>query len=123
MSTLHSAERIGEAWRMHREGNHTDAIRTFKEIIQNAPESVDAYYGLGLSYKATNDNASAADAFQKALDYAQKALSGVKQQSSADGHHGSNDLDTSEDDRYMMLSRMIRQRLEDVGVTSTGSAS
>lgn len=123
MSTLHSAERIGEAWRMHREGNNADAIRIFKEIIQTAPESVDAHYGIGLCYKATKDNAAAADAFQKALDYATSALSAVKKASSADGHHGSNDLDTSEDDRFMMLTRMIRQRLEDVGVSTSGSTT
>ena len=46
MSTLHSSERIGEAWRMHRDGNNDQAIKIFKEIIQTAPESVDAYYGL-----------------------------------------------------------------------------
>lgn len=116
MSTLHSSERIGEAWRMHREGNNDKAISIFQEIIKNAPENVDAYYGLGLAYKATKDMASAADAFQKALDLAQVAFNAVKTTSQAEGHHGQNDLDTNEDDRFMMLTRMLKQRLEDVGV-------
>lgn len=119
MSTLHSSERIGEAWRLHRDGNNDQAITIFKEIIQNAPESVDAHYGLGLAYKATNDMASAADAFQKALDLAQSAYTAIQTASQADGHHGTNDLDTSEDDRFMMLSRMLKQRLHDVGVDSS----
>lgn len=121
MSTLHSAERIGEAWRLHRDGNNEQSIKIFKEIIQTSPENVDAHYGLGLAYKATNDSASAADAFQKALELAQKAYNAVKTTSEADGHHGLNDLDTSEDDRYMMLSRMLKQRLEDVGVDKPSS--
>jgi len=118
MSTLHSSERIGEAWRMHRDGNNDQAIKIFKEIIQKSPDSVDAHYGLGLSYKAMGDNASAADSFQKALDLAQNAFNAVQTTSSAEGHHGTNDLDTSEDDRFMMLTRMLKQRLEDVGVES-----
>ena len=121
MSTLHSSERIGEAWRLHRDGNNDQAISIFKEIIKSAPENVDAHYGLGLCYKATNDMASAADAFQKALTLAQAALGAVQTASQADGHHGQNDLDTNEDDRFMMLSRMLKQRLEDVGVTDTSS--
>lgn len=116
MSTLHSSERIGEAWRMHRDGNNDQAITVFKEIIQTAPENVDAHYGLGLCYKSSGDNASAADAFQKAYGLATKALEAARTTSGADGHHGGNDLDSTEDDRYMMLSRMLKQRLEDVGV-------
>ena len=121
MSTLHSTERIGEAWRNHRDGNNDKAITIFKEIIQKTPENVDAHYGLGLAYKATNDNASAADAFQKALGFAQNALSAVKTAAGAEGYHGSNDLDTSEDDRFMMLSNMLKQRLADVGVSDSAS--
>jgi len=121
MSTLHNTERIGEAWRLHRDGNNDQAIKIFKEIIQKAPESVDAHYGLGLAYKATNDNASAADAFQKALQLAQSAFKAVNTTSNADGHHGSNDLDTNEDDRFMMLTRMLKQRLADVGVEESSS--
>lgn len=121
MSTLHSSERIGEAWRLHRDGNQKQAITIFKEIIQKTPENVDAHYGLGLCHKASNDMASAADAFKKALDFAQKAVSAVKTTSEAEGHHGSNDLDTSEDDRFMMLSNMLKQRLADVGVSDSAS--
>lgn len=121
MSTLHSSERIGEAWRHHRDGNNDQAITIFKEIIQKAPKNVDAHYGLGLAYKATNDMASAADAFQNALDCAQSALGGIKTTSAAEGHHGKTDLDTSEDDRFMMLSNMLKQRLADVGVSDSTS--
>lgn len=121
MATMHSSERIGEAWRLHRDGNNAEAIRVFKEIIQKAPESVDAHYGLGLAYKASNDNASAADAFQKALSLAQDAYKAVRTTSGAEGNAAVNDLNTIEDDRFMMLTRMLRQRLADVGVNTNNT--
>lgn len=121
MSTLHSSERIGEAWRFHRDGNNEQAITIFKDIIQTAPENVDALYGLGLAYKASNDMASAADAFQTALKIAEKAFNANKTTSEAEGHHGTNDLDTNEDDRFMMLTRMLKQRLADIGVSDSAS--
>jgi tetratricopeptide (TPR) repeat protein len=121
MSTFHSSERLGEAWRHHRDGNNEQAITIFKDIIHMAPENVDAHYGLGLSYKASSDMASAADAFQKALNFAEHAYNAVKTTSEAEGHHGANDLDTSDDDRFMMLSKMLKQRLEDVGVSESAS--
>lgn len=116
MSTLHSSERISEAWRLHRDGQNKSAIDIFQDIIGTAPENVDAYYGLGLAYKAAGDIASAADAFQTGLGYAEQALSAVQLTSHVEGHHGANNLDTHDDDRFMMLTRMLKQRLGDVGV-------
>lgn len=116
MSTLHSSERISEAWRLHRDGQNKSAIDIFQDIIGTAPENVDAYYGLGLAYKAVGDIASAADAFQTGLGYAEQALNAVQLTSHVDGHHGANNLDTHDDDRFMMLTRMLKQRLDDVGV-------
>lgn len=121
MATMHSAERIGEAWRLHRDGNNAEAIRVFKEVIQKSPENVDAHYGLGLAYKASNDNASAADAFQKSLTLAEEVYKALRTASHAEGNTGSNDLNTSEDDRFMMLTRMLRQRLADVGVNTNNN--
>ena len=118
MSTLPNSERIGKAWRLHRDGNNSDAIGAFEEIIAISPESVDAHYGLGLVNKALGDSASAAAAFQQALDKVQEALSAIQTASSAEGHHGANDLDTNYDDRYMMLTRMITQRLDELAAAS-----
>ena len=115
MSTLHSTERIGEAWRLHRNADNEGAIQIFQEIISTSPENVDAYYGLGLAYKASGNIAAATAAFRQALDYAQQANQAIQITSKAEGHHGTNDLDTSEDDRFMMLSRMLSQRLEELG--------
>ena len=119
MSTLPTAEKIGRAWRMHRDGDNRGAIGAFEEVIAASPDSVDAHYGMGLAHKATGDSAAAAASFQRALSIAEQALSAVQVASHAEGQHGANDLETNIDDRYMMLTRMLKQRIEDVGgVTS-----
>lgn len=118
MSTLPSAEKIGRAWRLHRNGDNQGAIRLFEEVIAASPESVDAHYGMGLAFKSMGDKQSAAGSFQQALSVTEQALSAVQLTSHAEGQHGANDLETNIDDRYMMLTRMLKQRLEDVGGTA-----
>lgn len=119
MSTLPSAEKIGRAWRLHREGDNHGALRLFEEVLAASPDSVDAHYGMGLAYKAGGELASAADSFQQALSVTEQALSAVQLTSHAEGQHGDNDLETNFDDRYMMLTRMLKQRIEDVGGASS----
>lgn len=118
MSTLPSAEKIGRAWRLHRDGDNQGAIRLFEEVIAASPESVDAHYGMGLAHKALGDKQSAAGSFQQALSVTEQALSAVQITSHAEGQHGANDLETNIDDRYMMLTRMLKQRIDDVGGTA-----
>lgn len=115
MSSMASAERVGQAWRLHREGDNHGAISMFESIISGNPDNVDALYGLGLAQKATGDLNAAADAFSRALEKTEIALSAVKTASQAEGNLGDNDLESNFDDRYMMLTRMLSQRLEDVG--------
>ena len=119
MSAMSSAEKIGQAWRLHRDGDNNGAIRIFDSIISANPENVDAQYGLGLAYKAMGNDSDAADAFRQALDNTERALAAIQTASHVEGHLGDNDLDTSFDDRYMMLTRMLTQRLEDVGGATT----
>ncbi len=114
MSTLPSTEKIGRAWRMHRDGDNGGAARLFDEVIAASPDSVDAHYGMGLARKASGDIDAARGAFQQALAITEGALSAVQTAAQAEGQHGANDLDTNIDDRYMMLTRMIRQRIDDL---------
>ena len=114
MSTLPITEKIGEAWRLHRDGNNDGAVRMFQDLISTHPENVDAYYGLGLAYKANGDRAKATASFKQALEITEQALSAVQKASQAEGHASGNDLETNIDDRYMMLTRMLKQRLEDL---------
>jgi tetratricopeptide (TPR) repeat protein len=92
------ATQIGQAWRSHREGNNEAAIEQFGRILRTTPDSIDANYGLGLANRALGNHAAATEAFQRALDMTDRA-----------------EATSQEDrDRYMMLSRMTRQRLEEV---------
>lgn len=117
MSTMSTAERIGSAWRLHRDGDNQGAIRLFEEIIRSGPDSVDAHYGLGLAHKALGGNEAAATAFAGALgiiEAAQSADADAAVAAEAAGDNGPNS-----EDRYMMLTRMLKQRLEDVGAATS----
>jgi len=112
---MHSEERIGEAWQQHRAGNNVKAIEMFQEILNRTPNNLDALYGMGLARRANKQKDEAIKVFKQAHDLAQAALSAVDTASAVDGHVGSNDLGTYEDDRFLMLSRMIKQRLAELG--------
>ena len=118
MASLPSAEKIGRAWRLHRDGDNGGALRLFEEVVSTSPDSVDAHYGMGLAHKASGDNSAAAASFQRALTVTEQALAAVQATAQAEGQHGANDLETNIDDRYMMLTRMLKQRIEDVGGAS-----
>ena len=118
MSAMPSAEKIGQAWRLHREGDSRGAIDLFNSIVAANPANVDAHYGLGLAHKSLGDKAAAAAAFQQALSNTEQALEAVRTASHVEGHLGDNDLDSNFDDRYMMLTRMLNQRLEDLGAAT-----
>ena len=111
MQGSHRDTHIGEAWGKLREGQSDGAIAGFEKVLQSAPNNVDAYYGLGLALRAKGQEADAIEAFQKAKEHAATLLEAIRSQVGAE-----NSLETTEDDRYMMLSRMIRQRLVELGV-------
>lgn len=114
MATMASAEQVGRAWRLHRDGDNAGAIGMFESILAANPDHVDALYGLGLAQRAAGDPYAAADAFRQALRAAEEALAAVKTTAQTEGNLGDNDLGSNIDDRYMMLTRMISQRLEDL---------
>ncbi|MCU0513499.1 MAG: tetratricopeptide repeat protein [Anaerolineae bacterium] len=118
-TTMVTDERIAEAWKLHRSNDHKGAIKAFEDILRKSPEHADAYYGLGLAQKALNDKTAATRSFQECLRLARKALDAVKLEARIEGQHGSNNLNSYDDDRYMMLSRMIHQRLYEMGAATT----
>ncbi|MYD08429.1 MAG: tetratricopeptide repeat protein [Chloroflexi bacterium] len=118
MSAMPSAEKIGQAWRLLREGDSGSAIDMFNSIVAANPANVDAHYGLGLAHKALGEKAAAIAAFQQALSNTEQALEAVQTASHVEGNLGDNDLESNFDDRYMMLTRMISQRLEDLGAAT-----
>jgi tetratricopeptide (TPR) repeat protein len=100
---------IGKAWGLHREGRNTESIREFQQVLTAAPESVDAHYGLGLALRANGQYDAAEETFRQAL-----TLTKNRQDSLRKSDKNENDLSRNEDDRYMMLTRMIAQRIEEV---------
>jgi len=99
---------IGDAWELHRKGDQAAAQRLFEDVLQRDAESVDAHYGLGLVKRASGDKTGAHTAFESSRNLATSALEALR------AGRGSNDLSTTKDDRYMMLLRMIDQRLAEV---------
>jgi len=98
MANESTSAQIGQAWRSHREGSNDTAIDQFGRILRSTPDSIDANYGLGLANKALGNKSGAVEAFQRALDLTGKVEP------------------TGEEERarYMMLARMVSQRLEEV---------
>jgi tetratricopeptide (TPR) repeat protein len=116
---MQTEERVGEAWRLHRQGDHQGAIVLFRDILTMTPDNVDAQYGLSLALRANGNRNDAVAGFQRCLQLTRKALDAVKLESKVEGHHGDNNLSTYADDRYMMLNRMIAQRLFEMGATTS----
>lgn len=108
MSQIANHAQIGDAWNLHRQGNNSEAIRGFEAAVKSAPNDVDAYYGLGLAQRANKQYDQAVQSFQTALDLAKTTLEKLRSESKVE-----NSLTTTNDDRYMMLIRMLGQRLEE----------
>lgn len=109
MSQIANHAQIGDAWALHREGSNSEAVRAFQDALKTAPNDVDAYYGLGLAQRASRDYEMALKSFQTALDLAKQTLEQLRKESGQE-----NQLATTNDDRYLMLIRMIGQRIEEV---------
>jgi hypothetical protein len=113
------AAKIGDAWKAHVERDNKTAERNFQQLVAelekmgNAEETlhhlVDAYYGLGLARRGNGDRAGAMEAFNKSLSLSDQTLLMVQ------GSGAENNLQSEEDDRFMMLSTMIKQRLAEMG--------
>ena len=116
---------VGEAWANLRSGQSDQAVSLFDSIIQNNPQNVDAYYGLGLAQKALGNKQRSIEAFQQAYDLAQNHLAELRAEESQETGPRLgviNNLKSIEDDRYMMLIRMLSQRLGEQGVSVSAGA-
>ncbi|MBC8098977.1 MAG: tetratricopeptide repeat protein [Armatimonadetes bacterium] len=102
---------IGKAWQTHQAGRNADAIREFEQLVSANPENVDAYYGLGLAQRASGQPAAAQASWERALMLATTKLDAIR-----GIHKNEHNAETLDDDRYMMLIRMISQRIEEVSV-------
>jgi hypothetical protein len=97
---------IGEAWRAHYQGQDQVAIEKFLQLVAAAPDNIDAYWGLGLSYRDAGDTASAIQSFQKVKELVTSRLK----------------TDSGQQERFVMLNRMVDQQLERIGQFSASSS-
>lgn len=88
---------IGQAWQSHRTGDNQNSLAQFESIINQSPGNIDAHYGLGLVRRAIGQHELAVQAFRKALEL----VSAIERDES----------NLEERDRYLILTRMINQRL------------
>ncbi len=100
MSSL-TASPINQAWMLQRDGKTAEAVAEFERVIKAAPDDIDALYGLGLTLRYAGRKAEAIQYFQQALNLVEQG-------------HASERTDANMD-RWLMLTRMIRQRLAELG--------
>jgi len=108
------AAQIGRAWRYQREGEADSAIQAFEKILQQEPDSIDANYGMGLSQRTGGHYQEALEHFQHALDIVDindSAGRAAREAAANDFQTERIKPNTAEDDRYMMLTRMLKQRI------------
>lgn len=97
MATETYADQLGQAWAALRQNKAQEAASGFQQILKAAPDHIDALYGLGISHRDSGQIESARTTLQKALELARKELA------AAPGT-----------DRFMMLDRMLQQRLTEL---------
>ncbi len=98
---------ISEGWAAHRSGNNEEALRRFEASLAVDNENIDAYYGIGLARRDLRQHNEAIAAFEQALQ-----LTRAKIEMSTPS--GSDAGELPDIDRYMMLLRMLDQRIAEV---------
>ncbi len=116
MSNDQNEKIIGQAWGLHRNAQNEEAVATFETVLRQDPQNIDANYGIGLAYKGIGDTTRAIEHLTKAYEETIKSLGELRQAAEKEGLHIANNLNTTLDDRYMMLIRMTYQRLTELGV-------
>ena len=114
------ASQVGRAWRYQREGQADSAVTEFEKILRQDPDDIDANYGMGLAQRSAGHPQAAVEYFQHALDIVDKKDSAGRIARDAAANDFQTERikpNTAEDDRYMMLTRMLKQRLAETKAT------
>lgn len=69
-----NASLIAQAWANHREGRNEAAVTEFDRVLRDAPNDIDANFGLGLAQRALGRYDQAIASFRKAQELVSKAL-------------------------------------------------
>ncbi|MBN2303957.1 MAG: bacterial transcriptional activator domain-containing protein [Anaerolineae bacterium] len=96
MSQDEIKSKVGEAWKAHFDGSNAAAVELFKQVVEQEPTHVDAYWGLGLSYRKSGEKENALQAFEKVRDLIAGAL----------------EAEPENYERLLMLNRMVKQQIE-----------
>ena len=94
-----NAEQLGSAWALHRKGQNEEAILEFSALLLQSSKNIDALYGLALSQRSAGKAEAALESFTTCLAQIESALA-----------------DHPNEDRYEMLHKMTRQRLDELKV-------
>ena len=65
-------------WGLYGGGQFAEAVELFSRVLALSPDSVDADYGLGLSYKAQGNKEAAVRAFEKVVELSQQVEDHVR---------------------------------------------
>ena len=103
-------EQVRRAWQQQRAGNSAAALDAFAQVVQDHPDDIDARYGLGMSQRAVGKRAEAVSSFRSAL---QLVEAGQRAEAEKQSGQEQDHIATPEDDRLMMLSRMLGQRISE----------
>jgi|SRR5664279_4039580 len=91
------AQQLGSAWALHRKGQNDEAAREFDALLVLSANNMDALYGLGLAQRSSGHLEAAQESFEKCLAGLDNAR-----------------VEKPREDRYQMLQRMAKQRLEEL---------
>jgi cytochrome c-type biogenesis protein CcmH/NrfG len=102
---------ISKAWSTHQSGNAKSAINEFEQILKQDQNNVDAMYGLGLAQRKAGDHAQAHNSFESALKLVEEA---INKRLTALGTDSAMSRSSVENDRNLILQRMLKQRLAEL---------
>ena len=111
MASSNVDDQVRRAWQQQRAGDSRAAVDAFAQIVKSHPDDIDARYGLGLSLKSAGNPDEAISSFRSALQLVEEGqrVEGEKQTSGEDDR-----LRSPEDDRLIMLSLMLTQRIGEI---------
>lgn len=107
-----NAANISHAWRQQREHQPQLAIPEYEKILQQDPDNIDALFGYGLAQRDSGNAEGAVASFQHCLELVDAAA--LARRPAVTGEEEHRVANTPDDDRYMMLSRMLKQRISEI---------
>ena len=103
---------VSNAWRYQREHQASTAVTEFEKILNQDANNIDALFGLGLALRDSGQKAAAIEKFQQVLELVESAA--LVRRPVSTGEDEIRVANTPDDDRYMMLARMTKQRLAEL---------